>query len=189
MSFGFSVGDFLTAATLINNLITCLNSSFLSSTSSYQELVVELSILKKGLVRIEGLNGPTEAQQLQVQGIQLAALNCQSVLVDFLQKIEKYDESLGTASPQAGSSTDDGGTRHRKFGRPTLKKLGNLRRKLKDVERKIGWELRMTKEVQVLRSYLSAHVGSLNMRLSILDLYVIPADCFTIRQLVTRFSC
>jgi hypothetical protein len=48
--------------------------------------------------------------------------------------------------------------------------LGKLQRKVEGVERKLEWELIMRKEVQVLRSYLSEHVGSLNMRLSILGL-------------------
>jgi hypothetical protein len=103
MSFGFSVGDFVTAGTLVSNIITCLSSSFLSSSSSFQELVIELGALKRGLDRIETLAATTEAQQLQVDGIRLAALNCQSILNDFHGKLKRYNKSLGVAPRQAGN--------------------------------------------------------------------------------------
>jgi hypothetical protein len=174
MSFGFSVGDFITAGSLINTLITCLGSSFLSSSSSYQELVLELQLLKAGLDRIEHLKG-TLSQQPQVEGIKLAALNCQSILCDFLQKIKKYDASLGYDKPsvtalQAGRSNSIAIKEKVQSGNKTKEILGKARKTVRGAERKIEWEVKMIKEVETLRGYLVAHVGSLNMRLLTLGL-------------------
>jgi hypothetical protein len=173
MSFGFSVGDFITVGSLINTLITCLSSSFLSSSSSYQELVLELQLLKTGLGRVEHLKG-TPSQQPQVDGIKLAALNCQSILYDFLQKIKKYGASLGCDKPSAtilqaeGSNAND--IKNVQFGNKTREMLEKAKKTVKSAERKIEWEVKMIKEVEVLRGYLVAHVGSLNLRLSMLGL-------------------
>jgi hypothetical protein len=153
MSFGFSVGDFVTAGLLINSLITSLSSSFLSSSASYRELAHELHVLKNGLDKIQHLEG-TKFQQPAIEGIKVAALNCQWVLNDFAGKLRKYEGSLGESSTSAVGKG----------------KLAGAGKKVKDAKRKVEWEVKMKQEVQTLRAYLVAHVGSLNMRLMTLGL-------------------
>ena len=90
MSFGFIVGDFLTAATLIENLISSLRGS---SVAEYRELILELHGLSRALSEIEHLKyGP--GQEASINGIKVAALVCQHPLGEFAKKLKKF-EGLG----------------------------------------------------------------------------------------------
>jgi hypothetical protein len=59
----------------------------------------------------------------------------------FYEKIQPFEDSLSVAA-------------------------GKDRGKAKKVPRMVRWELLVRKEIPELRSYLVAHVGSLNLRLS-----------------------
>jgi hypothetical protein len=136
MSFGFSVGDFVTATVLIRDIVLCLKASG-SSSSEYQELMLELDGLWLASTKIEHLHGSAE-QMPAINSIKVAALNCDFVLRDFLQKLKKYQQSL-----EHGKSSGW----------------------LIDSSKKVRWELTMKQDVQNLRGYLIAHTSSLNMRL------------------------
>jgi hypothetical protein len=138
MSFGFSVGDFIATGLLIKDIICSLKASG-GATSEFQELIRELDGLQKVLDMIEGLDG-TSGQSFVIDGLKIAALNCQFVLDGFRTKLKKYEAGLGQA---------------RSAGR------------LKDGATKIKWTLMMKKDVQDLRAYLSGHTSSLNLRLSL----------------------
>ncbi|SRR6266536_2661508 len=138
MSFGFSVGDFLAAATLIKDIVVCLKDSG-GSASEYQELILELDGLQLVLNKIEHLEGSTD-QIEAINSIKVAALNCKYVLQEFRKKLEPYKNSL---------------------------ERGKTRRWAKDSAKKVQWELTMKMEIQNLRVYLQMHTASLNMRLSI----------------------
>jgi hypothetical protein len=92
MSFGFSVGDFLAAATLIKDIVVCLKDSG-GSASEYQELMDELHGLQIVLDKIDHLEGSAR-QTEAINSIKVAALNCQLVLQSFRRKLEPYDKSL-----------------------------------------------------------------------------------------------
>lgn len=141
MSFGFSVGDFVAATQLIADICSCLRSS---STSGYKELVVELHNLKRALDEIEHLNCIPE-QIAAVTAVKVAALTCRFPLNEFAAKMRKFEclEKEGMLS------------------RPQRINLWKL---------KLEWGFTMEEEVQRLRTYLMAHVGSLNMRLMTLGL-------------------
>jgi hypothetical protein len=139
MSFGFSVGDFLTAVGLIRDIISSLRNS---STSSYHELVLELHGLERALREIEHLKC-TPDQEAAVNGVKVAALMCQHPLDEFAWKLKKFG-SLGV---------DNGG----KLGKRDMIKMWG---------RKVQWGFSMEEEATKLRAYLAAHVGSLNMRLT-----------------------
>ena len=145
MSFGFSVGDFITAAKLIKDTITALRTS---SVSEYRELVLELHGLERALYEIERLKCHP-GQEAAVNGIKVAALICQYPLDEFAQKLRKF-ESLSEAK----------GKKLRKGELLTL------------WSKKLKWGFCMEDEVRKLRAYLVAHVGSLNMRLMTQGLYV-----------------
>ena len=51
-----------------------------------------------------------------------------------------------------------------------FRQLEKARKTVRGAERKIEWEVKMIKEVEILRGYLVAHVGSLNLRLLTLGL-------------------
>jgi len=60
MSFGFSVGDFITAATLAYKLVLTLSESTGSSVE-YQQLIQDLSCVHRTLLQVEQMR---EANQL-----------------------------------------------------------------------------------------------------------------------------
>jgi len=139
MSFGFSVGDFVTAAGLIRDIISCLRTA---SISEYRELIFELHGLQRALYEIEHLQCLPD-QEAAVSGIKVAALMCQHPLDEFAKKLKKF-ESLGTIEGEKMSKADV----------------------LKMWRQKLRWGFCMAEEVARLRAYLAAHVGSLNMRLT-----------------------
>lgn len=138
MSFGFSVGDFVTVGLLIRQIFSSLR---IESVKEYNELKLELHGLQRALYGIEHLrHGP--GQEATVNGIKVAALMCQYPLKEFATKIEKYN-SLG-------------------HGYSGLKRDFQL---LRSWRKKLQWGFCMQDEVAKLRAYLAAHVGSLTMRL------------------------
>lgn len=148
MSFGFSVGDFLSAAILIKDIAICLQGTR-GSASDYQELVDELYGLQLALDKIQQLKESAE-QGDEIVSLKAAALSCRPLLENFLKKIAPYGKSLDRGQ-SAGS--------------------------VRDAKRKVQWELTMKTDCQNLRMYLQMHTASLNMRLSIAGLYVERSIC------------
>jgi hypothetical protein len=136
MSFGFSLGDFSAATTLIKDIVQCLKASG-GSSSEYQELMLELDGLRLALTKIEHLQGSAE-QMPAINSIKAAALNRDFVLRDFLQKLKKHQQSL---------------------------EHGKSNGWVVDSSKKVRWELTMKTDVQSLREYLMVYTRSLNMRL------------------------
>lgn len=137
MSFGFSVGDFVATASIIKDIVNCLKASG-GSASEYQELMLELDGLQYALTKIEHLKGSAERTPI-INGIKVAALNCQYVLSNFLEKLKEYEKSLA---------------------------YGKTRGLVVDSTKKVKYELAIKTEAQNLRAYLTMHTGSLNLRLS-----------------------
>ncbi|KAI8652617.1 hypothetical protein NCS57_01326200 [Fusarium keratoplasticum] len=140
MSFGFSIGDFLAAGKLINDIVSSLRHS---SASSYQELIVELHGLKRALDEIEHLPCPP-GQEAALNSVKVAALMCQYPLDQFASKLKKYERL--EVQPQHGDSSSKSD-------------------RLKSWGLKVQWGVGMEKDVVELRAYIATHVGSLNMRL------------------------
>ena len=138
MSFGVSVGDFITVGRLIQHIVSCLRAS---SISEYHELILELHGLQRALNEIEHLNCHP-SQEPAISGIKVAALMCHYPLDEFASKLKKF-ESLGLG--QAGHTSNF--------------------EKVKMWSTKLRWGFCMKEEVTKVRGYLVAHVGSLNMRL------------------------
>ena len=145
MSFGFSVGDFITVGRLIQDVVSFLRRS---SISEYQELILELHGLKRALDQIENLKCYPD-QEAAINGVKVAALMCQYPLDEFAGKLKKF-ESLDVCSG----------------------KLASKASKMKAWGQRLRWGFCMKDEVAKLRVYLTAHVGSLNMRLITQGLYV-----------------
>ena len=138
MSFGISVGDFITVGRLIKDIVSSLNAS---SISQYRELILELHGLQRALHEIEHLKCHP-SQEPAVNGIKVAALICQHPLDEFAVKLKKF-ESLGQCKTEHESKVE----------------------RMKMWGKKLRWGFCMEEEVMKLRAYLVAHVGRLNMRL------------------------
>jgi hypothetical protein len=141
MSFGFSVGDFIAAAALINNVISALNGA---ATLEHRELQLELHGLKRALTEIEHLR-PSPGQEAAVNAVKVAALMCWYPLEEFHGKLGRY-KRLSENRQQ--------------------KRLDMV----KNWSYKLQWNFSMSDEVLKLRAYIAGHVGSLNMRLTTLGL-------------------
>ena len=141
MSFGFSVGDFLSAGIPITEIIRSLKSAG-GAASDYQELVRELHGLQRALDIIEHLEGAPHQENI-INGLKVASLNCQFVLDGFAAKLRKFEASL---------------------------EPGRSKGKVLDTAVKIRWSLMMKNDVKDLRAYLAGYTASLNMRLSIAGL-------------------
>src|SRR5271156_3142892 len=90
MSFGFSVGDFIAVGELIAQVV----SSLRGVGSEYQELLRELESLSCALQHLDKLQTHSNSTKT-LDSIKCAALLCRHPLEKFLQKINKYEESLG----------------------------------------------------------------------------------------------
>lgn len=92
MFFGFSVGDFLAAVTLIQQTVSALNEAG-GSSSQYRRLALELHSLGRSLQEVDRLE-PTDGLEAIVEAIKATALSCQVSLREFLENISKYEKSL-----------------------------------------------------------------------------------------------
>lgn len=138
MSFGFSIGDFLTVGSLIVEVIFSLKQTG-GSVRHYQDLILELEGLRNALLQIDRLVGPDELQPT-IHSIKITALKCRFFLQEFQTQARKYDRSLG---------------------------LGNTAGKFKDAHMKIRWGLWKKEAVDELRVKVNAHVGSISMLLGL----------------------
>jgi hypothetical protein len=141
MSFGFSVGDFVSIGLLIKEIASALNGS---SSAEYRELTNELQLLQQTLREIEHLEG-LPGQEDVINAVKFAALMCHTPLDEFASKLQKYDIL-------AESDLKQNSTVAKSWGR------------------KVQWNVSMKDEVHKLRAYLGVHLGSLNLRLTTLGL-------------------
>ena len=159
MSFGVSVGDFITVGSLIVKLIDTLRNT----RSDYQELIRELErhvqswcnhrpcfsaqhhfppsrganfvySVNQALNQLDKLKGHGD-QAIAIDQIKCTALTCREPIEQFLAKIQKYEKSLG---------------------------LGKSVNRISDAGRKIQYALGKRDEANRLRHYLSLHFGAIN---------------------------
>ena len=86
MSFGFSVGDFVTTAVLVKNIITALQEP---SVTKYEEIKLELHGLQQALNAVEHLDCPDDLRP-SLNSIKVAALSCQHVLSQFKERLQVF---------------------------------------------------------------------------------------------------
>lgn len=136
MSFGFSVGDFLAVGKLIASITNSLREAG-GSKSEYQELVRELESLDHALKHLDAL--PLNGVPASLESNKYAALSCRRPLEQFLGKIERYEKSLGIWG-----------------GANPLRKTAD----------KFRWAFEEKDEMKKLQSYLSIHIGTINILLA-----------------------
>ena len=142
MSFGWSAGDIFAAIKVVNQIVSCIRNTG-GAREHFQELVTELHGLEQALTEIANLTGSSEHIP-EIEALKFASSNCGDTLQRFYGKIRPFEESLGNTT----------------------------RSKWKATPRMVRWELLVKKDIPELRTYLVAHVGYLNMRLSTIILYV-----------------
>lgn len=136
MSFGISIGDFVTVGKLITDITNSLNDA----KSEYQELLRELESLDRALRSLDKLQPGSGASAATLDSIKCAALTCRYPLEEFLRKIERYDDNLGIAAPSSA-------------------------KRIKGLLRRVDWVWSKKDEIQKLQSYLNIHIGTINMLL------------------------
>ena len=91
MSFGFSVGDFMT----LSQLCWTVYKKCKESLESYKELVCEVGALHNVIKETEELLSQQQLSVEQSVKLKMSIRGCQEVLQDLIQLLAKYD-SLGT---------------------------------------------------------------------------------------------
>lgn len=137
MPFSLSIGDGLAIAKLIVDITNSLQDIG-GAASDYQELIRELETLRKALAHLDSLQ-PSAPDSKIYDSIRFAALSCRQPLEDFLQKIRKYEKSLG------------------------LWRSGNAVKAAKD---KLEWTFGHKDAVDKLQKYLNVHLGTINLMLA-----------------------
>lgn len=139
MSFGFSAGDFIAAASLAYKLISALSESS-GSSMEYQQLVQDLSCVHRTLLQVEQMKDANQLNQSTINALRHQVDSARAPIEAFLEKTEKYRRSLG------GS--------------------GGLGSSVKDSWRKMGWSLHKKDDVKALRDVLQLRLLSINILLS-----------------------
>jgi hypothetical protein len=137
MSSGWRAGDVVSAIALVNRIITSVGNAG-GAREHFRELELELGGLLKALKEIAELTSLPD-QIPEIVALKFAACLCEETLKRFYEKIKPFDESLGVSSRKS---------------------------KAKAAPRMVRWELLVKKDVPEFRTYLVAHVGSLNVRLN-----------------------
>ncbi len=137
MSFGLSVGDFLAVGKLIADITSSLKEIG-GSKCVYRDVVLELECLQKALVHLDRLQPQSNSQH--VDSIKYAALSCKRPLEEFLANLRRYEASLGPRAT-TGSSW-------------------------KAPIDKVRFMAAQSDEIRKIQSYLSVHVGTLNIMLA-----------------------
>ncbi|KAF2250016.1 hypothetical protein BU26DRAFT_563901 [Trematosphaeria pertusa] len=132
MSFGISIGDFIAVGKVIADISSNLRSSG-GSKSEYQELERELETLQQILQQIDQLQSTHPNPTLD--SVKYAALSCRHTLEQFLDKVQKYDHSLGVWSQPS---------------------------KIRGAVDKLRWGIEEKDEVRKLQAYLNTHNAMIN---------------------------
>ncbi|KAI9643703.1 hypothetical protein NHQ30_008326 [Ciborinia camelliae] len=135
MSFGYSVGDFLTGANLTYRLIRALSESK-GASIEYQEAIAELGTMQQTFLQISQMKVSDRVSQATVNAASHIVLSSMKIIGDFLMRTEKYREKL--------------------CGRGS----GNS---LSDSWQKMGWVLFKKEELKILRDSLQLKLSSISV--------------------------
>lgn len=146
-TFGWSVGDCVSACILIKDVIVALDDSR-GSAAEYQELCRELWSLDRALLEVHQLASSSE-KTIELNAIQQtvgrAAAQCKDCIDSFLKNIKGYQRPL-----------QDGGSSS----------------KFRDAVGKIRWSFTQKEEVAKFRAEINAHASAINMLLITANMYV-----------------
>jgi hypothetical protein len=139
ITFG-SVGDVISISLIVKDLVKALDDSR-GSAAEYQDVIRELWSLDRVLLEVEQLSRNSE-QTIELYALWVTAKRatdeCRRSIENFLEKIKKYEKSLG--------------------GRTS----GHT---IRGVPMKIRWRLTQSDELEKFKAAINAHCSSLNMLL------------------------
>ncbi|OBT55540.1 hypothetical protein VE04_04276 [Pseudogymnoascus sp. 24MN13] len=136
MSFGFSVGDFITALELVATVVAALRENG-GASSEYREIIRQLYSLETALISVKRLE-VDPAQNAELVSLQQAAAQCQLTIDSFWKKVQKYQPHL-----RAGGSSS----------------------RLKDGWMKIQWAMCKKEDVARFKADLVGHTESIQLLL------------------------
>jgi hypothetical protein len=142
VSFGFSVGDFIAVIELVGTVADALRSSG-NAGAEYRELVSQLLSLELELIQVKDLEFE-ESQYEQVVALRQAAAQCRRTIDGFLERVRKYQPTLGGA----GSSL-----------------------KIKDWWMKIKWAVFKKDDVARFKADLLSYTENIQLLLASIQLY------------------
>lgn len=144
ITFG-SVGDIISISLIVKDLVKALDDSR-GSAAEYQDLIRELWALDRVLLEVEQVSRSSE-QTNELYALWVTAKRatdeCHRSIDHFLEKIQKYEKSLGGRS--------SGHT-------------------LRGVPMKIRWRLTQSDELEKFKAVINAHCSSLSMLLITISL-------------------
>lgn len=140
MSFGLSVGDFVTALHLVGTVIGAIRESG-GSGPEYRELVNVLYSLETALLQVKQLE-LEEHQRSEYLALRQAAAQCQTTINGFYGRIKKYQKHLRTEGSDSA---------------------------LIDALRKVQWRMCRKDDLMKFKIDLSAHTQSIQIILSALQ--------------------
>ncbi|KAG8670401.1 hypothetical protein FPOAC1_009813 [Fusarium poae] len=155
MEFGLSfgaVGDFISIAVLIKDIIAALDDSR-GSVKEYRELVQQLNTLSQTLDAIQQtLENPHLTHSIEgISGIALDTVaKIKNCLVGFLAKISKYEPALGTSAPLQKTS-------------------------LNSIRRKVQWNLN-EKDVEKFHSEVMGYTMALKVVFDVITVRVLQRN-------------
>ncbi|PTD09117.1 hypothetical protein FCULG_00011064 [Fusarium culmorum] len=158
-----AVGDFLSIAVLIKDIIAALDDSR-GSAKQYRELVQQLNTLDQTLDTIQQtLKDPRVTHSLEfISGIVLDTVaNIKKCLVDFLGQISKYEPALGISAPVNKASLTGAWM--------------NIQRKANSNFRKVQWKLN-EKDINKFCAEVMGYTMALEMALGVITLRVLQRN-------------
>jgi hypothetical protein len=139
ITFG-SVGDIISISLIVKDLVKALDDSR-GSAAEYQDVIRELWSLDRVLLEVEQLSRNSD-QTIELYALWVTAKRatdeCRRSIETFLEKIKKYEKSLGG---RASGHT------------------------IRGVPMKIRWRLTQSDELEKFKAAINAHCSSLNMLL------------------------
>jgi len=136
MSFGFSVGDFISAAALTQRLIQAINGSH-DAGEDYRAALRELRCMQEAFIRVSCLGESRNVAQATFKSASWIAMEAMKIIESYLDKTKKYDRRLGgLANPGMAQNC-----------------------------RKVGWAMYKSDDMKKLRETLHARLNSLNLLL------------------------
>ncbi|CAH0052820.1 unnamed protein product [Clonostachys solani] len=145
MSFGYSVGDFITGANITYRLIRVLADSS-GASEEYQEAMLELSAMQQAFLQVSQMTQNPVIPQATVNSASHIVMSAMDIISHFLDRSRRYREKLG-------GGTNSGGNE------------GSMSR-IEDSWTKVGWSLFKKEELKDLRDRLHSRLSSIQLLLS-----------------------
>ncbi|KAK3332891.1 hypothetical protein B0T19DRAFT_439693 [Cercophora scortea] len=97
MSFGFSIGDFIAAAGVVERIITEVKS-YRSAPLHFQRLAIELGFLSDVCSQVFALRPTHPSEVSAIERVRAIAFQCLGPLKEFEERMKGYENTLGSNS-------------------------------------------------------------------------------------------